>query len=56
LADEKVSLATAGALHEAVELMRDQLDTLLEDLESNFDAEERTEHAEARGSADRHCA
>jgi hypothetical protein len=48
LADEKVSVATAGELHEAVELLRDQVDTLLEDLDTYIDAEERTERAEAK--------
>ena len=48
LADDKVSMATARELHEAVELLRDQVDTLLEDLDTYIDAEERTERAKPR--------
>jgi hypothetical protein len=48
LADDKLSMATARELHEAVELLRDQVDTLLEDLDTYIDAEERTERAEAK--------
>jgi septation ring formation regulator EzrA len=48
LADDRVSVATAGELHEAVEALRDQLDTLLEELDTYIDAEERAERVEAR--------
>jgi hypothetical protein len=48
LADDRVSVATAGELHEAVEALRDQLDTLLEDLGAYIDTEDRAERAEAR--------
>ena len=48
LADDRVSVATAGELHEAVEALRDQLDVLLEDLGAYIDTEDRAERAEAR--------